>query len=333
MLELNNGKIKVPDSWAELNSSQFAQVASFIFLYLTGQVDLPMFRLLVFKCLTGYKRSRKRYSKDEQERINTNLYILSEKITFAIRPEYDQNEVYNLLSPGLQELLKTHFPIEIFDAKYREELDRVISLLVYHAAINYDISFNPLPVIRIGKKVFYGPVFTLDKRRVLSTNLTVGEYFDAREYLVLFEKTNDAAYLDNIVSIFYRPDRNSYNTFEAQQNAKLVAGANVTEKFGVWLLFCSWQYYFTTHPYYSLLFTGNDYTPDKINLGAGESIYNLSTEGYGDLKNVMQMNICDYFNIKIKGLKGSIQSLRDMGKKDYEIAKVMNLPVSVVSKF
>lgn len=334
MLTLNNNKIEIANAWNELTAGEFSEIAAHIWRYCHDEIDLTDFRLLVLKTLTGYKPKRYLFKQSEEKKaqINSNLVILSELITFILKPVYDEEEVFDILSEGLQKRLKTHFPHEIYEPEYQAELANVKGLLHCRADINFSLGINPLPSIKVGKSVFVGPVFEVDKYGILKTDLCAGEYFDASGFFSLFEQTGDVSLLADMAGVLYRPNRNHYNSFEAQQHAALFKQTKAIDLIGVWLLFKSWLYYFRNHEHFSLLFSEGMPAQGKIEI-AGETLFNLSKDGYGSLSEVTDWRIDDYFSSQLKNIKDAVATLTAMGKKSYEIAKELKIPIEVVSKF
>jgi hypothetical protein len=78
-------KFTIPNAWEELSPSQYICVAQLLVRLLGGELNLYDFRFALLRELTGFHSTGKKYSEREFELIYSNLTILSEKITFALR--------------------------------------------------------------------------------------------------------------------------------------------------------------------------------------------------------------------------------------------------------
>lgn len=70
---------------------------------------------------------------------------------------------------------------------------------------------------------------------------------------------------------------------------------------------------------------------NPISTGALESLYNLSSDGMGDIKTIEQINIIQYLTILRKKLIESVRNLNDMKMERTEIASKTGLPLNIIN--
>ena len=324
------GEVNLPTAWHELTTNQFKPLASVIYDQM-GKRDIIELRLLMLQAITGYERSKKRYTEDEAEQINCNLYILSQFVMFPFRTIYDNPDLINLLSPELQKRLQKCFLFEIHDSEFTEEIAKFGGLLKYKIDLNLNITSNLIPDITIGGIVYKGPRFNIDKNGILDTSLVAGQWIDANDYANL----NDLA---GIAACLYFNKRADYSTSLAQEQKPLFENANPADLKAIWLVFKAMQNYLVAHPRFSVLFsrkkkTEEYFDPSKIEVSSSDIIYHLVKEGTGSLAEVMNMPVLDFLNIQVKNIADAIKTLREMGKKNGEIAKALKMDIDIVVKF
>lgn len=340
MLEIKStkGKVSIPNQWEDLTPAQYLQVINLIYSYPltdTGALSMGEFRLLLLELLSGYKRSRKKYSPEDQEDINNMLSILSEKLTFVYKPWYKDQEIFNVMSEETAEALQNQFPYDLMGTDHEEEILRLIDMIKFIPVLNYNMKSNPLPELKIKRrflapKKLKGPVFNIDKYGSGVTNITAGEYVDAQDYYNMFNQTNDVKYLLNLLQVFYRDYSGPY---DATKSALMDLSQYEGFALGFFHFFQNIQEYFHTHPVYELLYLKSSSNSNpKISLGQSESLYNASAKGYGDIEKVKQMNLVDYMNTLIKDIKDGVSKMRAYKIKDFQIAKDLELPLSVIKK-
>jgi hypothetical protein len=329
--------LNIPDSWDELTRDQYVAVAGNVLNLVEGKMDLIDFRLNLLQSLTGYERSRKRYNAIEQEQINENLFMLAERLRFPIRPKYETPEVLEVLSEGLREKLKTHFPFEIFDKKYTDELKMVENLLKYSAAINFTMHRELLDVIELPadefsskKTLLWGPSIDIDPNGLVATDLVAGEFVDAYEYYGLYQRTLSPDYLDKLCLTLFRTDRKVYDSVKVALAKKFAVNRNI--KYGVFLFFQNLMEYLVNSPVYGMLFNRKTEKSGEISIGMVGTIYSLSQEGYGSKEEISQWNLSDYMNAMLKQLIDAVKQLRGFSKTDLEIAKEFGLPIETIRK-
>ena len=326
-------KINIPNAWGELSGDQYVDIIKLAVWFTNGLISLPSFRLQALKVLSGYKRRKRGLSKEKRATINVNLAILSGMATFPVRPEYKTPEYLEILSPGLQKRLKENFPSEIYDPEYFNELEMVKNNLEAVPVINLDFRCNPLPVIQ-GK--YKGPVFDVDKNGVVTTDIIALEFIDAAQFADLYYQTREESYLGCLVSVLYRKNRKEYGTYGAMANSKTFEKLSVYTKYGALFFFQSIIYYLSNHPQYGILYEkpGTEDQPraPKLELGLASVMAQLTKEGFGTRTEIEHLPLGDYLTLLLKQISDAVKTLRDIKKKDHEIAGQLQLSINTVIK-
>lgn len=332
MLTFNtpSGVASIENKWSELSPAQFVGTCALTNRFFAGEFDIDEYRLRLLELLSGYKRKKKRSKFAEQ--INENLFLISEQLTFAVRPKVGPVEVLDFFSPDLREQLKTRFPWEIYEHKYLKQLLPVKSLLKIEFELNLDLGRNLLPQVRKNKSVYSAPYFdTFDGD--IYTNVTAEQYLDASDYFNAYSETKKEKYLDSFIDCLY-------NKQSTPRCANIPSLAKKETKDAIILVFMYMQQTFINDPVFKHLFTKPEQDENnalasvsKLNLGSAEALLQVVETGYGSLPEVKQMNIVDFFNIQLMIIKNSIAKLRAMDKKPGEIARTMNLSVETVTQF
>ena len=68
-----------------------------------------------------------------------------------------------------------------------------------------------------------------------------------------------------------------------------------------------------------------------ISTGALESLYNLSSDGLGDVDTIERMNILQYLTILRKKLIDTVRSLHSAKMEKIDIAKETGLPIHIIN--
>ena len=335
MLKINNDKkqIQIPDCWEDLSQSEFVKTCELLGLLLSGQISIDVFRLMLLRKLTGYKRSKHfTLSAEEKENIDANLTILSNMLTFPTKPHYDRPELLETLSPDLQQFLKKAFPDEIENTEQIEELYNMREKPKCRPVVDFKIKRNILGNIKARNTELQGVYFDIHGYDI-TTDLTAEEFVDANDFLQQFEKTKEEKYLNEFCSVLYRNNRPDYDTTKVRQAAVQFKYVRTHYKTAIMFLFQNIIEFFATHPAFSIFFKKKEGENDgTISLGLADSIYNMSIDGYGSRQEVGQMNVTDYFNIMLKKLKDTVAQLRASKMDELKICQALNIDSDVLNR-
>lgn len=332
MIEIttNTGTVKLHNAWDELTPTEFAAVCLVVHNTQQGKLSLHEARMGIMQALTGYKRSRKRLSKEAQQQINDNLSVLAAELNFVFLPAYRNPELLEVLSPELRKQLLTTFPFEIRDSQHVKQLTPMAGLLDYGIKINLLLNRNPMPAIEVDKIAYHGPVWHVDNNNILTTDLVADEYIDALDYYKLYTRTRQENYLHKLTSVLYRPNREGY------AEGKLVeVKATQAQHVAVYYLFQAIQEYLHARSAWSMLFASEndgqtEPQPHKISLGMIENLYSLSKEGYGSREQMGKLNLKELLNLILKQIKDTVAALKANKMKDHEIAANMHMPIHII---
>lgn len=318
-----NGKIKIPNRWEELTISQATDTVGLLMGLMSGAISLGAFRVLLLKALTGYRRSRKRLTPEMQEQLEFNLVHLAEQLTFAIKPKYRDPDVLTVLSPQLQERLKEHFPFEIYEPYFMQELTAVGSRLEFDPVPNLNMKQNPLPEIRINWRRFQGPVFTIDSNDVVQTDIVAGKFLLAGDYAEIYHKTGDMRYLDSLMAVYYRQGNVPFSQVDCERRIVRFKSVDARKKYMVYLFHCSITEYLNNHPVYGIIFGSDGTNESGGNLSS--ILYQMAKENYGSLQEVSGILLSDFIGLMYKQLLDAVQTLHAMEKTPGEIARQLKL--------
>jgi hypothetical protein len=317
--------ILIPEAWHELSMPQAVDTLNLLEGFFKQEYDISEFRLLLLKNLTGYKPDKKKYKTEEFEQITFNLFILSEMLTFPLKPYYHNPELLEVLSEGLQQKLQTTLPIDISDYKEKAELNKIISMLKWEPVINLDIRKNIVPIIN----GIAGPVFDIDEYGVVTTNMIAAEYIDAYDFFNLYRQTRAEKYMNCFVSALYRKDRSQYSTYETQQNAPRFLTVPMPVKNAVYVWFQGFLDYLYERSDFTWLFNrlGND---SGVSLGLSNTVNQLAASGYGSTKEVAMYPLQDYLTLQKKELIDAIRNMKNMDMKMHEIEQKTGLSGDII---
>lgn len=339
ILKNGNKTFKLKTQWYELSSAEFVECISLYKLLSKGDIDLLDFRLQLLKVLTNYKRPNKwilflrwiTRTQLDAENIDSNLFLLSNLLTFPVRPVYD-TEALEILSPAVRKELETKFPFEIDNPDYEAEIKMIQESLNVKFELNYTFTRNLTPFLRIDNTTFNGPVFNVDNDGVLHTDLCVDEFSDAEAFLQIWYATQKDEHLNAFVAMLYRLDRSTYSTAYNQFNAQKIAAVSLNEKQSIVHVFEYFKKYFLNHAMYGMLFSSDGNSVGKFSTGWEEVVQSLANDGQGSQKEIGRWEITSFFNAQFNRLKSQVQSLRQSDWDDGKISRELNIDLEKIEK-
>lgn len=197
--------------------------------------------------------------------------------------------------------------------------------------VNNSFRRNPLPEIRIRKKVYKGKQF--DIGIVLRTDITAREFADAFDSVRAFAETRSEECLNTLCSILYPAMPDHLHNMNSGHHRELIR-VNYAVRYGILIWFTGIVQYFTEHPVYRILFAGEQEEGDsgRISLGMGETIMHLSLSGFGSKTEMENINLVDYFDLQVKSVKKMIADARAQGAKTEDIARHTRLSYNLIEK-
>lgn len=190
---------------------------------------------------------------------------------------------------------------------------------------------NPLPEIRIRRTKYKGKQF--DIGIVLRTDITAREFADAFDAVRAFAETRSEECLNTLCAILYPalPDHTkNMNSGHYREFYRV----NYAIRYSILIWFTGIVQYFSEHPIYRILFSGDRQEEDtaRISLGMGETIMHLSLSGFGAKTEMENISLVDYFDLQVKSVKKMIADARAQGAKTEDIAKHTRLSYNLIEQ-
>jgi hypothetical protein len=341
-VKLRTRSLYLPESWEEISrpqleftmkqlmlmkagaiSPQQARVRIFIDFtrftakphIFTGRIRLHIWFLLRFLCVLLYGLVWKFFHRVKAAAFSKYLltwYQLN-------RPIFEDNSK-ELISLNLIRLS------EVIDFPFKINSDGSVSF-------NYTMRKNPLPSIKINRKIVIGKFFNVGP--LVTTNITAQEFCDAFDaYRSIGSNPEvDKSCINLICAILYPHfsdhNRNINSAYPDAMN-QLFAG----HKFVILFWFQSICEFLFHHPVYSILFqnTGIGDASDRISIGMDEIIMNLSLAGFDSMSGIEHRSVIDFFDMQIEHLRFRIREAISNGASQNEIADAMHLTLTQINQ-
>lgn len=191
---------------------------------------------------------------------------------------------------------------------------------------------NPLPQLRVGRKVFTGARFTIGS--VVDTSLTARQFCDAYDIFAGYAKAPSDDLLNILCAILYG-DFAPYTVAAACQLAKqYFAKLPLPQKHAVLMWFTGIAQWLVAHPVYCVLFAGRSAAGgegQRISLGMSESIMQLSAAGFGSVDSVGALPVTDFFDLMVKDLKQQLSEAIAKGVKKENLIRQTGLTYAQLS--
>lgn len=303
-IHLKRSTINIPECWEDVPPKHIPFVFRNMILLFANEITPFQFKLNLLIEFTGYMPAKTRGFWFGLKRffyiIFYRLFLGKERFREMLEHEAEtqENIQFNLIQLA-----------ERFNFAFELEESKIIP--------NYYFARNPI--------VLYSdcaPVF--DRDVTVETNITAKQYTDCMDLLQAYNESDDVNVktycMNKIMCVLYG------------------FSMHVVKKFSPEIPFCV-MYWFTgiikffrEHSTYSILYSrkgGDDFDPDKINLGLSETMLFLEKEGYSFVED---KNIIDFFNAQIKALKDSINNALASGIKLDELAQRTGLTITDINR-
>lgn len=306
----------IPNTWEQLTPYVYQKLVEDIGQMAAGRLSAGMVRVrFVCHCM-GWKLNRFT-SREALE----NLAWIAEQVTFPFVIQYpDDDAVLQDLDTHTRSLCRRIPPERLKGVAIARYLQR----LPYRYAVDACFCAQLVPVIEHQGRLY--TAYKIDTSfRQLTCSLTALQFIEARRVA-----DSHPDLLPLLAAILYYPA--PYNSEGAQQLALELATLPAEVLQAVSLNFHAFVNYLFTRTEFSLLTAGSAQSSSAITTGALESLYNLSADGLGNIREVEQMNLLPYLTILRKKLIESVRSLHSAGMKPVEIEQETGLPLGIVKQ-
>ena len=266
-----NKKYQYPNQWEELSPEQYLMLVMLLLEFMQGNISAQEVRLAYFLNVSDIRP--KAVTKRNRERFNENLFRITRTMNFMFRYEYPDGAL-DELDPKLREALIKTLPGDLPDhveLQYVKKLKR-------QTLPDFVFAKNLLPEIKIAGKTYPGYCFELHDE-IIHTTLTAEQYVNTNLLYGKYIDTRNPSYLDTLVATLYCPKESDAISF-----AKTISLIDNITKQAVFICFQAIQTFLATRTKYAMLWNRKPADKnDKFSLGLSDSIYSLSSAGYGSL--------------------------------------------------
>jgi hypothetical protein len=316
---LKGSLYKIPNSWNALNEYQFVELVNDIYLMSVGKLAPGTVKIRYVCRHMGWELAR-----IEDTDAMANVVCLAEQITFPFLLAYpNQDEALAGLDEYTYRLCKRVAP----DRLTGLSIARYLSKFDYHyvADMCFCHQFIPGVLLDIDGNKQYFEGYKIDTSfGMLTCTLTAQQFIEARE---LADCTDDQ--LPLLAAILYAPlPYHSHKSHELAERFKQVDKKTLQ---AIRYNFKAFVNYLFTKTEFSLLTAARVQKTASISTGAQEALYNLSTEGYGNLHEVSQTPVIPYLSILRKKIIESVRSLHAAKLNAADIAEQTGLPIHIIT--
>lgn len=306
----------IPNSWEGLTPYLFQSLIHDIGLMAKGKLSVAMVRVNYVCRVMGWKLKK---IKDSDGWAN--LAWLAEQVTFPFTIVYPDNDAaLQDLDSDTRKLCKRIPPHRLTGIT----IARYLSKLPYNYAVDSCFCKQMIPVIRFNDEELYS-AYTIDTSfNRLTCSLTALQFIEARSLI-----GGSLEQLPLLAAILYYPDR--YSSDGAHSLAHKFVKLPADELTAIAFNFQAFVNYLFTKTEFKLLTEAQGTKVSAISTGALESLYNLSSDGLGDVDTVERMNILQYLTILRKKLIDTVRSLHSAKMEKIDIAKETGLPIHIIN--
>lgn len=308
---------QIPNRWELIrNDYDYLQLVRDIILMSEGKLSPAMVRINYICRYFGWN-----YKKIKDEDSFANLVMLAEQVTFVFRISYPNNdEALQGLDDYTYNLCKRIPPERLSGIT----LAKVLKRLDYRFTLDLCFCRQFMPYLTVDGKHYTG--YTISTSfDTLSTSLTALQFIEARQLIGQEEKI-----LPLMAAILYHPY--PYTSESAHQLADTFKSVPRDKLYAISLNFQAFINFLFTKTEYSILTAGKETKRSAISTGALESLYNLSSDGYGDIIHIERMGLLQYLVILRKKVIESVRSLNAAKMELVDIEKETGLPLSIIKQ-
>lgn len=248
-----------------------------------------------------------------------NLAWLSERVDFIFNIAYPDPEALNGADAATRRLFLKTPPENVPGSA----LARYLATQEYTYVLDSCFCAQLLPEIKIGGEVYGG--YRIDTSfDTLTCSLTALQFIEARALLGA-----DRKMLPLLAAILYYPG--VYDSEGAHTFAHKTATLPDAVLSGIAFNFQCFVNYLFSKTDFRILTCGTAEKQKSIATGALETLYNLTSDGMGDITTVERMNIIKYLTVLRKKLIESVRTLSDAKLSPSDIAGRTGLPIHIIN--
>lgn len=306
----------IPNSWEGLTPYHFQALIRDIRSMAEGKLSVAEVRVNYVCRVMGWELKK---IKDADGMAN--LAWLAEQVTFPFTIVYPDNDAaLQDLDPETRKLCKRIPPHHLSGVT----IARYLSKLPYHYAIDSCFCKQLVPAIHLDDDEIYFAYKIDTSFSRLTCSLTALQFIEARSLIGA-----PLEQLPLLAAILYYPDR--YSSDGAHELAQKFVKLPADELTAIAFNFQAFVNYLFTKTEFKLLTEAESTKVSAISTGALESLYNLSSDGLGDVETVERMNIVQYLTILRKKLIDTVRSLHAARMEKIDIAKETGLPIHIIN--
>ncbi len=296
--ELNGSEYSCPNKWEELNSEQYLFLADLLLKYSLGDISVTEVRTELFLHLMGLKL--KKLSKSDL--LFENIFILSRQLTFMFKIVYEDSEQFSYFNKDTQKMLERYLPEDLYPSPEIELAEQMQCHYVIDAVFSNNLLSKAGGV--------QGYEFEVEGGFV-SSSLTAEQYVQAVTLYGAYIESGNKEQLVMLAEVLY-PNGDNFTDAELH---------------GIFLNFGAIQTFLYNTKYGILWQRKSTGKKNKLTVGLMDSVYTLSTEGYGNLVEVKSYNLITYLDLLLKQLIDSVKTLQSYELQLPEIAEKTGLSV------
>lgn len=306
----------IPNSWDGLTPYHFQALMRDIQSFAEGKISVGMVRANYVCRIMGWNLQKIRNTDGW-----ANVAWLAEQVTFPFTIVYPDNDAaLQELDSETYRLCKKIPPHRLHGITISRYLDR----LDYKYAVDSCFCKQLVPAIHLEDETFFAyNIETMFNR--LTCSLTALQFIEARGLLGCPKEQ-----LPLLAAILYYPDR--YSSAGAHKLAQKFTGLPMDELIPIAFNFQAFINYLFTKTEFKLLTELEETKVSAISTGALESLYNLSSDGFGDIETIEHMNVIQYLTILRKKIIDTVRSLHAAKMDKADIARETRLPIHIINE-
>ena len=306
----------IPNSWDQLTPFLFSSLVRDFNRMVKGELSPAMVKVNYVCNVMGWKPG-----KIKGEDSFQNLAFLAEQITFPFVIMYpDDDLILKDMDPETRKLCKRIPPERLSSLPIARYLSRMDYKFVFDSCFCKQL----VTEVIVDDEIY--SAYSIDTSfNVLTCSLSALQYIEARALI-----GKPVEMLPLLAAILYYPG--TYSSEGAHKLASQFFQLPEHELQAIAFNFQAFNNYLLTCTEFRLLTASKEGKCSAISTGALESLYNLSSDGLGDITAVEQMNVIKYLTILRKKIIETVRSMSSMKMEKMDIEKETGLPIHIINQ-